>query len=183
MNKFSLYAAGALLASSAIPAHAANFIGTQIKAGWRLPTENDPFLLAMSPSNTFIVGNGVEGDAQLNSVRFLIDFGMSDVILTFLTNVTFSANVFNGLYFNVLAGENFDTVTNLSGITTDRIHNLGSALSINFSGKSYVAGDQVVIGFLPAVPEPASWAMMIAGLGAVGAALRRRGPLARVAFS
>ena len=35
----------------------------------------------------------------------------------------------------------------------------------------------------PAVPEPASWAMMIGGLGAAGAFLRRRNKAARIAFS
>ncbi|WP_375390834.1 PEPxxWA-CTERM sorting domain-containing protein [uncultured Sphingomonas sp.] len=33
----------------------------------------------------------------------------------------------------------------------------------------------------PPVPEPASWTMMIAGLGAVGLALRRRQPALRAA--
>lgn len=36
---------------------------------------------------------------------------------------------------------------------------------------------------LAAVPEPATWAMMIAGIGAVGVAMRRRSATARVAFS
>lgn len=46
----------------------------------------------------------------------------------------------------------------------------------------------VVIGFIgdinaPAVPEPASWALMILGFGGIGAALRRgrRNPLAQIA--
>jgi hypothetical protein len=32
-------------------------------------------------------------------------------------------------------------------------------------------------GFLTAIPEPASWALMIAGFGLVGTAIRRRRPL------
>ena len=36
---------------------------------------------------------------------------------------------------------------------------------------------------IAAVPEPASWAMMIAGIAAVGVSMRRRNQTARVAFS
>ncbi len=47
-----------------------------------------------------------------------------------------------------------------------------------FSGLAdgYVAVDNVVADFTPApgVPEPASWAMMIGGMGVVGGAMRRR---------
>jgi hypothetical protein len=35
----------------------------------------------------------------------------------------------------------------------------------------------------PAVPEPASWALMIAGFGLTGAALRRRAATVRVSYS
>ncbi len=38
-------------------------------------------------------------------------------------------------------------------------------------------------GSLPAVPEPASWAMMIAGFGAVGSAMRRRRGKTMVSFA
>ena len=40
-----------------------------------------------------------------------------------------------------------------------------------------------VDGFAAAVPEPASWAMMIAGFGVVGGALRRRKTRTSVRFA
>ncbi len=79
-----LYAAGALLAFSTVPANAASFTGQQIKTTWRLPTETTAFALSVSPSSVFVAGNGVEAEAQLNAVRFLTDFGENDITFIFL---------------------------------------------------------------------------------------------------
>ncbi len=52
----------------------------------------------------------------------------------------------------------------------------GVAKSIDFGGgANFVAYDNITFGSVtPGVPEPASWAMLIAGFGLVGAAQRRR---------
>lgn len=55
------------------------------------------------------------------------------------------------------------------------------SLTFSGTGRSVVFGgtanqlviDDIVLGFSP-LPEPATWAMMLSGFGAVGAALRRR---------
>ncbi len=171
MSKICLYAAGALLAFSA-PANAANLVGQQIKAGWRLPTETTPFALSVSPSNIFTVGNGVEAEAQLNAVRFLVDVGEDSLAFTFLTDAAFSSNAFNGIYFDAITGAGFGAVDSVSGIAADRIRNLGSALSVNFSGQRYQAGARVTIGFALDVPEPTSWTMLLVGLAVAGGVLR-----------
>lgn len=50
----------------------------------------------------------------------------------------------------------------------------GFSLSgINSDREDYLGGNFAVSGF-GAVPEPAAWAMMIGGFGAVGATMRRR---------
>lgn len=57
----------------------------------------------------------------------------------------------------------------------------------NYIGVSEVGGPIEMLSITPqaaAVPEPATWAMMLIGLGAVGYALRRRGKVAiRVRFA
>jgi hypothetical protein len=52
----------------------------------------------------------------------------------------------------------------------------GTAHSIDFGGAAnFVGFDDITFGHdSPVVPEPASWALMIAGFGMVGTALRRR---------
>ena len=61
----------------------------------------------------------------------------------------------------------------------------GIAQSINFAGAAnFVAFDDITFGSATAgggVPEPAAWALMIAGMGLAGGALRRRRSLAAVA--
>ena len=61
----------------------------------------------------------------------------------------------------------------------------GTAHSINFAGAAnFVAFDDITFGSATAgggVPEPATWALMIAGMGLAGGALRRRRSLAAVA--
>jgi hypothetical protein len=182
MKAFYLAAAGALALATA-PASAASFIGEQFKASWRLPTESALFAFTMSPSTTFTVGYGVEGHAQLSTIQFLVDFGVDSLTFTFLSNAGFSTYAFNGIYVDSLSGQGFGEIDTISGIAAARIHNMGSALSVNFSGQHYEAGDVVSVQFTPEIPEPASWTMLIAGLGMAGAALRRRAPQQRVAFS
>lgn len=61
--------------------------------------------------------------------------------------------------------------------------NMTNVVGINFSTKSgfnYAAG-QAVTATTPAVPEPATWAMMILGMGVVGYALRRQRTTVRFA--
>jgi hypothetical protein len=79
--------------------------------------------------------------------------------------------------------------------TAERLDMLNGAAAILTGGASYECSSfscpgggiarHVVSGFITtvapnAVPEPASWALMLAGIGVVGAGLRRRGRFATV---
>jgi hypothetical protein len=67
-----------------------------------------------------------------------------------------------------------------SGGTFDevRLQNLGVSGAFDPLGYEALALDNIEIDAAPGVPEPASWALMIAGFGMVGFAMRRR----KVAF-
>lgn len=86
--------------------------------------------------------------------------------LTFTTaNLTFLSASFNGVTFTPVAG--VETIFNIAaGGTYDLIVSVRNTTN-------RVASYSATIDFV-AVPEPAAWGMMIAGVGMAGAALRRR---------
>jgi hypothetical protein len=50
-------------------------------------------------------------------------------------------------------------------------------LWVDVAGITFATGDKVVLdinGYTPAVPEPASWALLLIGFGGLGAAMHRR---------
>ena len=56
----------------------------------------------------------------------------------------------------------------------DDVSLVGGVLTINLIGTSFTADSFIEIG-LASIPEPGTWAMLIAGFGLVGFAARRRG--------
>ncbi len=71
---------------------------------------------------------------------------------------------------------------NLAGFQTF-IFNTPDVFNVRISADSAFAIDNVVLNqAVSAIPEPASWAMMIIGFGAIGAAMRRRQRV-RVSFA
>jgi hypothetical protein len=176
MKKTYLAAAAALaFLTMAAPANAATMLGQTLKAGWRLPTENSPFAFGFSaPGNIFTVGNGVEGEAQLSTTRFLVDFSDRSVTFTFLTNALLSTYAFNGIVFDQQNGGLFTDIESITGIAANRITGTGSRLAINLSGAKFNAGDKFTVNFTSGVPEPATWGMLLIGVGGVGGAMRMR---------
>ncbi len=62
----------------------------------------------------------------------------------------------------------------LHGAFVDPNAGVGTPHEINGMQGNYSAALPVASGMISAVPEPATWAMMIIGFGAIGAAMRRR---------
>jgi hypothetical protein len=65
----------------------------------------------------------------------------------------------------------------ITGIYIDAINDPNNGLPFGGPGRQVSDGNFVISEFTvttPGVPEPASWVMMIVGLGAAGAVLRRR---------
>jgi hypothetical protein len=127
-----------------------------------------PLLTFGTPS----VGAGVNFDA----VAVLLPGGGSfvDVILptaqapTALTNVTFSGSTLTAVI--PLA----DLPTN-GFATRQYLYNLWPRDGLNTSDNGQIADFAPnATSFLAAVPEPGAWALLIAGFGLTGAALRRR---------
>lgn len=99
---------------------------------------------------------------------------------TMLGNVSFNRNVIgiitsrNRLIASNFLGLPFVTYNTPSAVGlepgTDTAWFVGNTVFVDFQASN--PGDEIRV--LTAVPEPASWAMLVAGFGLVGSALRRR---------
>ena len=96
---------------------------------------------------------------------FAFNFGASDVVWT-LTAFS-GANALESTTINPTTSSNTKSYFGLTG------NNITSA-KLTHSGGDYVFVDNLTFAGAGAVPEPATWAMMIIGFGAVGASMRRR---------
>lgn len=79
------------------------------------------------------------------------------------TNQTYQVS-FTGVDWSLVAQDVYDVDSNY----------LGRGINIGFTGGSGLADDGHFIGSLTPVPEADTWAMLLAGLGLVGFAARRR---------
>ncbi|QTD57067.1 PEPxxWA-CTERM sorting domain-containing protein [Parasphingorhabdus cellanae] len=163
-----LLASAAIAASAALPqaAQAANIMDTVTCA----QTGSGTFFCDQG-SNTvgagdeFLVGNGTNfigvdfgtGTLELTALR---GFNLGGTVLEF-TNLT---NQFNSFSFIGSSVNDFDAgdITLANGV-----------LTLDFIDTDASAGDSVQLA-VGSVPEPATWAFMIIGFGAIGGAMRRQ---------
>lgn len=93
-------------------------------------------------------------------------------------NATLTASVDGTQFANFTLGSQPATTWQfLSATKTFTATNTG-AFTLSFSGSQYTAKDvgidRVFLSTVAAVPEPSTWALMLAGFGMVGFAMRRR---------
>ncbi|WP_353200316.1 PEPxxWA-CTERM sorting domain-containing protein [Sandarakinorhabdus sp.] len=120
-----------------------------------------------------------------------VDGGLFDFISVDLADGFNNMNYFPATGFNRQGGDVLFTFTTGSGSTTQTItidgipglqtftFNMTGLTSVSYLPQTtfngYIQADNFVVSAATgAVPEPASWAMLIAGFGLTGAAMRRR---------
>ena len=132
----------------------ANLSGNELN-----PLSSATASIAGFADTTFLISTRL-GQSSFNAVYFSRTSGLD------LFDFSLAGPVDLGTDFGPLTGTSVFTLNQFQGVATS-----GGALSFNASSDVQFSGTGAVT---PGVPEPASWALMIAGFGLVGASMRRR---------
>lgn len=123
--------------------------------------------------NTGITTTAIDDEFSFTLPTGTADFVVTSTMSTSSQNITWSSVAFNGVEFTpMVVGKNEFRLLNEVGVTAGGAQTL--ALKGTGGGNASYSG---VVTFAPsmgAVPEPATWGLMIAGFGGAGAMLRRR---------
>jgi hypothetical protein len=128
-------------------------------------------------ANGVTIGSGTEfGFSQSGTLDITADF--TDDQLVFTEELFFTAHynpqelTFTSLTPGAFAGLSLAS-SNFTGLTYGVS---GDTITINWTGAEISRGTQLqaVFGLPAAVPEPATWAMMLLGFAGIGGAMRRK---------
>lgn len=129
---------------------------------------------------TFSDGSTVTGSFTTNDAVSAVT-NYSIATSGFLAQTYTQANGFASINSSSLSftayGFIFDQVLRLDlsrALSTSGASVTGGSESVFILSRSVANGGTVSLSTTPAVPEPATWALMILGMGAVGFAMRRR---------
>ena len=178
------FAVYALAAASAAPAFAANDLtGTTVNVDWKFPDSSTNYA-----TNSVVVGAGPEIQCAGNNMGTglctgfvdgaTIDIGSNTLSLTIDSGTSqWNGATFNGYEFsNLSAGgpwNSYSLATTFAGLDASDVTFTPDAVWINMQGIAPTAGESFTIS-LSAVPEPASPALLLAGIGALAWIARRR---------
>lgn len=122
--------------------------------------------------NTGITGSGFSDTFDFTMPTGRADFVVTSTMSGGSQNITWSSIAFNGTEFDS-GSAGWNEFSFLNGITVTKDSQQQLVLTGVSGGNASYSG---VITFMPtaaAVPEPATWAMLIVGFGGAGAILRR----------
>jgi hypothetical protein len=172
MKKFAIAAALAVLASTAT---AGILDGQTVRVEYLYPDAST--IYPGNGNGNYVVGGGVEVQNLLYSNIFDVDLQSNGLTVIFNNNLgTFTGAAFNGFRVTDInntigAFTSFNLVSNTAGFNPVLTFDADN-LYVNWQGINMTPG-QIELS-ISAVPEPETFAMMLAGLGLLGAAARRR---------
>lgn len=166
-------------ALGASPAAAqADFTGANLNFAYVYPTS-----LNVYTSGGYVIGSDVEiinvaGDRRItldvSSNSLLVNFDRAGVWSDFPFNGWILSDKINNL--NDITGVTINSATNWSAFDQSHISFTANSISVNWAGLAFDPTTTLLLDvtFASAVPEPAAWATMLLGFGAIGYAMRRR---------
>lgn len=169
------FAAAAALAVYAAPSQAATIIQSCTSLGLDDIVPNASTCVGYYSGNELTSDVGDNASADETAALLLLGLGGTPTVLEKLTGSGNFVMPMNGLtYVGIHYGRGQGPVNNPGGVTAFYKFDAGVNLDqITFTNGS-VSGVVLYSTGTPSVPEPASWAMLIAGMGIVGASMRRR---------
>ena len=190
MMKALLSATVAIAATTvAITANAATLIGATVNVSARYPNTTTVY----ADGGNKVVTDGVEygtGSFAAYNPGFSIDVQADGLVIFFTGNPNFATAAFNGFVLRVLSGPaltnaTIDAASTFSSISATVTN---GDLFLNYSGVQGTSNDTNTsiirfTGFSAAVPEPATWGLMVFGFGMIGAAARSRKIKTTVSFA
>lgn len=128
-----------------------------------------------------VVGGFDTFGATVDSGAFDLDFGFT---LSSAATVSLNALTLGGAKFSVASALDGTSIFINQGLVSATGVTLGAGSYIlKIAGSSTGAGSFAGNFSVTAIPEPATWAMMLVGVAAIGTAMRRRTQSVRVSFS
>lgn len=165
-----------LLSVFASSANAGIFDAQSLQFQYYFPDLSSPY--SSSSNGTFAVGAGVE-IANIADDRANLDLQSNGFTANFTDTSIWNGSAFNGFRITDINGTidpftsftlGTNTALNGSPVLTFDANNL----YVNWQGLGFVPGEVQFNVNVAAVPEPETYAMMLAGLGLMGFVARRR---------
>ncbi|MGA7749025.1 MAG: PEP-CTERM sorting domain-containing protein [Gallionella sp.] len=177
MKKINRIISAVMLAALACSAHAGVFDGTTVNFQYYYPDLSSPY--ANSDSGSYFVGAGGANIVNLVDGVMSMNIQGNDLTVTIPdASSTFTASSFNGfeIYDPSVNFTSFSMIYNSALSGTPVLSFAGDNLSVNWQSISFNPGTVqfAVTGNVSAVPEPETYAMLLAGLGLIGFMAYRR---------
>lgn len=188
MKKSLVVLAAAAAATLSSNANAVLLDGATITYQYYYPNSGSPY--AGADNGNKVVGAGIEVSNIADSTG-TIDISDTNIFVDFTTSTSWNGAAFNGWVitdvFNTIGAFTSVTIngaTNMVGFSAANVSWTADSITVNWQGLSFDPNTVVSLdinGAGGAVPEPTTWAMMVAGIAMVGGALRTRKSKAVVA--